>query len=268
MRQLDRNQKMAGTGRPLLRKALAPRPIISGFLLLLVLSGSSLIAWNWSEARPALLARTAALGLSVQHIDIEGRNHTSDTDLLAALQIYRGTPILGLDLARMRARVAAIGWVGSARIERHLPNRLKIIVTERAPIGLLQTAEGHQLLAKDGATITGADVTRFGHLPVISGKQAAAEAGYILDMLKSEPELFGDVWAVQRIAGRRWDVHLQNGITVKLPEQDPAAAWSRLARLQREKGIIERDLAAIDLRIPDQLVVEPNIPVRGPGQKT
>jgi len=247
---------------------LSVRQLLRAFIVLLILSGGAGLVWHWQTARPALLTKTAEIGLAVRHIDIEGRSHTSDADLLDALNIWRGMPILGLDLAAMRARVADIGWVAEARIERHLPDRLKIILSERIPVGLLQSGAGHQLIDHSGAIIAGADVTLFGHLPVVSGKQAASEAGFILDTLRTEPELYNDVWAIQRIAGRRWDVHLRNGITVKLPEQDPAAAWSRLARLQREKGIIERDLAAIDLRIPDQLVVEPNIPVRGPGQKT
>jgi cell division protein FtsQ len=45
-------------------------------------------------------------------------------------------------------------------------------------------------------------------------------------------------------------------------------AWSQLAKLEQETAITERDLAAIDLRVPGQLVVEPNIPIRGKGRKT
>ena len=55
---------------------------------------------------------------------------------------------------------------------------------------------------------------------------------------------------------------------MRLPEIDPVSAWSRLAMIDREKNITSRDLAVIDLRVPNQLVVEPNIPVRGKGSKT
>ena len=51
-------------------------------------------------------------------------------------------------------------------------------------------------------------------------------------------------------------------------EIDPVSAWSRLAMIDRKKDITSRDLAVIDLRVPHQLVVEPNIPVRGKGSKT
>ena len=55
---------------------------------------------------------------------------------------------------------------------------------------------------------------------------------------------------------------------MRLPEIDPVSAWSRLAIIDRKRNITSRDLAVIDLRVPNQLVVEPNIPDRGKGSKT
>ena len=116
--------------------------------------------------------------------------------------------------------------------------------------------------------IDGADVSAFSHLVVVSGRGAAERTNALLGMLETEPEIFADVWAVQLVAERRWDVHMRSGLTIKLPEEDPVLAWSRLAILERDTAITERDLAAIDLRVPGQLVVEPNIPIRGNGSKT
>ena len=40
-----------------------------------------------------------------------------------------------------------------------------------------------------------------------------------------------------------------------MPETDPAGAWVQLARLEREHGLLGRDVVAIDLRLPGRLVV-------------
>ena len=48
---------------------------------------------------------------------------------------------------------------------------------------------------------------------------------------------------------------LKNGIKVHLPEVDAYAAWIRLAELAAEQRIFDRDAAAIDLRLPDRLVL-------------
>ena len=136
------------------------------------------------------------------------------------------------------------------------------------PIALLQNNDKHKLIDRSGAIIDGADPSQFTHLTVVAGDSAAPHAAAILSILKTEPELFSEVWAVSYRSKRRWDVHLKNGMEVRLPEIDPVSAWSRLAMIDRKKAITHRDLAVIDMRIPQQLIVEPNIPVRGRGSKT
>ncbi len=60
-----------------------------------------------------------------------------------------------------------------------------------------------------------------------------------------------------RIHERRWNLRLHNGTDVLLPEGAEAAAILRLAELQREARLLDRPLAAIDLRLPDRLVLRP-----------
>ena len=42
---------------------------------------------------------------------------------------------------------------------------------------------------------------------------------------------------------------------VSLPEKDPAAAWGRLANLDRTQGLLSRKITMVDLRQPDKLIV-------------
>lgn len=180
----------------------------------------------------------------------------------------KGKSILAIDLMAMREDILQLGWVEDVVIIRTLPDKLEIRLSERQPVALLQSAKGHQLIDASGAVIHGANPADFNHLIVASGKGAAERAGMIIDILRTEPEIFSDVWAVQYISQRRWDIHMRSGLAIRLPERDPVLAWSRLAKLEQETAITARDLAAIDLRVPGQLIVEPNIPIRGKGRKT
>ena len=135
-------------------------------------------------------------------------------------------------------------------------------------MALLQTVNGHRVIDASGTIITGADPSAFSHLTVVAGKQAAGKVAPILNILRTEPELYAEVWAVTFQSERRWDVHLRSGIRVRLPESNLRTAWSRLAMIDHTKRITDRDLAVIDMRVPDQMIVEPNIPVRGKGSKT
>ena len=207
-------------------------------------------------------------GFALQMIEVSGRNQTESAAIRSVLAKWRDRSIFSIDLNAIRRELLNLGWVKDAIVSRHLPDKLTVKLIERNPVALLQTPAGHQLIDEAGVIISGANVSAFSHLVVVSGRGAAERANVLLGMLESEPEIFADVWAVQLIAERRWDVHMRSGLTIKLPEEDPVMAWSRLAILERDTAITERDLAAIDLRVPGQLVVEPNIPIRGNGSKT
>jgi cell division protein FtsQ len=263
MRRLAELNIFAKQGRTLSLKA----SIIGFFGILLVVSA---VAGYWradllqAEFHQLAIAR----GFTPKTIEITGRNHTKKQEIVAIANQMKGRSILAIDLIELRKNILDLGWVEDAVVIRTLPDKLEIRLTERQPVALLQTPDGHQLIDASGAIITGANPSDFSHLVVASGSGAAIRVSVILDILHSEPELFADVWAVQYVSERRWDIHMRSGLTIRLPEQDPVLAWSQLAKLEQETAITERDLAAIDLRVPGQLVVEPNIPIRGKGRKT
>lgn len=211
---------------------------------------------------------SAQSGIALSDIRITGRNYTSDKDIKQAIGAGYGTPLLALPLDEIKHNLEQLGWVQTASVARHYPHSLAIDLTERRPLALLQTAGGHRLIDEEGHTIFGANAANFSHLPVLSGDGAATNAKLIIEALRTEPDLYADVWAIQRVSDRRWDVHLRTGLAVRLPEKDAVLAWSKLAILDRDTKIMQRDLATIDLRISGQLIVEPNLPLSKKGQKT
>jgi len=221
-----------------------------------------------AQLTEGIIEASAQAGLRLETIEVRGRSHTPKSVILAASDLTRGEPMLTISLPELHERLSAIGWIDEVAVELRMPSTVRIILTERVPMALLQTDAGHRVIDETGTVIAGADPSTFGHLTVVAGSSAAPNAGPILNILKTEPELFADVWAVTFQSERRWDVHLRNGIRVRLPETDPRTAWSKLAIIDHSKQITNRDLAVIDMRVPDQMIVEPNIPVRGQGRNT
>ena len=210
---------------------------------------------------------SAEAGLRLETIEVRGRAHTPKPVIIAASELTLGEPMLTISLPALHERLATIGWIRTVAVERRMPSTIRVELTERVPMALLQTEDGHRVIDETGTVITGADPAAW-HLTVVAGNSAAGNAAPILNILRTEPELFAEVWAVTYQSERRWDVHLRNGIGVRLPETDPRSAWSQLAIIDHSKQITDRDLAVIDMRVPDQMIVEPNIPVRGQGRKT
>ena len=50
---------------------------------------------------------------------------------------------------------------------------------------------------------------------------------------RREPDIAAQMRAAVLVAGRRWDLHLENGVTVKLPEKNVRAALAQLVKLER-----------------------------------
>ena len=211
---------------------------------------------------------SADAGLRLETIEVRGRSHTPKPVIIAASELTFGEPILTISLPALHERLSTIGWIRTVAVERRMPSTIRVEITERVPMALLQTEDGHRVIDETGTVIAGADPSAFGHLTVVAGDSAARNAAPILNILRTEPELFAEVWAVTFQSERRWDVHLRSGIRVRLPETDPRTAWSQLAIIDHSKQITDRDLAVIDMRVPDQMIVEPNIPVRGQGRTT
>ena len=57
------------------------------------------------------------------------------------------------------------------------------------------------------------------------------------------------------VGGRRWNLRLDDGIDIRLPEENPLFAWTRLATLERDRKLLSQDVIAVDLRIRDRVVV-------------
>ncbi len=213
----------------------------------LAVAGAELSAWGDKQIIGA--------GLTVQHVFVTGRGETSKGQVLNAMGVRSGQSILSFDLDQARQHLLQLGWVETARVERRLPDTIVVLLRERKALALWQHKGRQVLVDHSGMVITQNNLARFAHLPVVVGKDAPKAAAALIEMLSQKPVLFARVRAAVRIGARRWDVRLKNGIKVHLPADDAFGAWSRLADLAAEHRIFERDVAAIDLRLPDRLVL-------------
>jgi cell division protein FtsQ len=201
------------------------------------------------------LAATAEAGLNLQTVEVHGRGETKQADILGALGAVRGAPLLALDIDRMRERLIALPWIVSAEVERRYPDRLLVTVKEAQPLALWQRNQKLYLMSRAGKVIETADIGRYSKLLVIVGDDAPERAEALFDLLAQQPQLKERVTAAVLVGKRRWNLRFDNGIDVKLPEEDPSAAWSQLADLQKQYGLLDKDVRIIDLRLPGQVVV-------------
>ncbi len=253
-----------GQPRPKVRRALRRRLTIAVLAVLLAVAGGSGGAVLWqgghvdraaAQTRAVLVAGAAEAGFRVGEILVVGRDETPQADLLAVLALERGSPMFAFDAGTARRRVEALPWVRRASVTRMLPATVVVKIEERAPLALWQHEGRFALIDREGRAILREGLERFGHLPVVVGEDAPPHAAAILATLATEPQLMSRVTALVRVGGRRWNVRVDGAIDVRLPEDDPAAAWKRLAEYERTQSVLGRDVKVLDLRLPDRLIV-------------
>jgi cell division protein FtsQ len=269
MRRLNPAAQPRPAGRARARRAPPPsrrrRYLRYALGAALVLAGAAggYAFWpaGWLEARLALLesrflTASAAAGLEVERVTVIGRHETARETLLAAIEVKEGDPLLAVDPAAIRARVEALPWVKTATVARSLSGTISLELAEFEPFALWQRHGKIMLIDRSGEAIDIAEPARFASLLLLVGDKAPDHAAALLDMLAAEPALEARVKAAVWVGDRRWNLHFDNGVDVKLPERDGEAAWRELARLERAQGLLQRDLVSIDMRLPDRLVVK------------
>ena len=221
--------------------------------------------WLWSggwlpriaeQIRWTLIAASAEAGLRVEEILVVGRKETSRRALLDAVRLARGAPIMAFDPEDAKRRIEALPWVRLATVKRMLPDTVLLGVVEREALALWQHKGQFALIDHEGIVIQDRDLERFaGLLVVVVGKEAPVHAAALLGMLATQPNLLALVRTAVRVGGRRWNLQLRSGIDVRLPEENPASAWARLAEYERTNRVLARDVEMLDLRLPDRLIV-------------
>jgi cell division protein FtsQ len=212
-----------------------------------------------ASLRERLGLATAASGLRVTDIVIEGRANTPEPLLWAAIGVTKGDPILGFSLEDTRARIETIPWVEHATVERRLPGTIVVNLQERRPFAVWQNQGKFVLIDRTGQVVTNQDIAQFPHLPLIVGQGAPTSSAGLLDALRERPALAEKVLASVRVGDRRWNLRMTNGTDVMLPEGHEVVALDRLMQLQQQHDVLDRPLAAIDMRLPDRLVFRPKI---------
>lgn len=88
--------------------------------------------------------------LSARSVSVVGNAGVSNDEVLSALAIPVGTPLLQVDTGAAAARVAAIAKVDHARVERRYPSSIRVTVVERMPAVFYDAPEGTHLMDASG----------------------------------------------------------------------------------------------------------------------
>jgi cell division protein FtsQ len=158
-----------------------------------------------------------------------------------------------LDLEAMREVVVALDPVKSARLYVRQGNVLQVDVVERIPVVLWRNEQGLQLLDVEGVLVGPAFVRAdWPELPLIVGDGADKNVIEALDLVAAAEPLSARLRGLVRMGERRWDVVLDREQRILLPEIEAVQALERVIAMDQAVDMLERDLVAVDLRLPNR----------------
>ncbi|WP_428516974.1 cell division protein FtsQ/DivIB [Roseovarius sp.] len=202
------------------------------------------------ETRPEFMVNLLA---------VEGASATVEEDIREIFPHDLPASSFDIDLDAVRLSIAGLPAVASASVRVRQGGVLVAHVEERQPVAVWRSRDGLGVVDIEGVVI--GDIAHRADradLPVIAGKGATRAVPEAMAILQAAAPLRSRLRGLVRMGERRWDVVLDRGQRILLPETDPVRALERVIVLAEVQDMLERDLAAVDMRLASRPTIRMN----------
>lgn len=205
----------------------------------------------------------------IARVEYEGQSRLPYEELTRLSGLEQGVNIFSVDLAQTCRRIGTSPWVREVTVRRALPSRLRVEIEERVPVALIKANGELYLAAPDGVILGPASdadrgaFLRIGGIAIHEGR-AEPDAGAkvvaaleLADFLKgrSFPGPEDDVEV--RVDDPSNVVLMINDVEVRLGRGGYEEKFKRLSEVESDIRRRQIELAYIDLRFADKVVVKP-----------
>jgi len=193
----------------------------------------------------------------VSAMTVDGASRGTSEDIRDLLSLSFPTSSFDLDLPAIRERVEELPAIASVAVRVRPGGILELNVAERTPVVVWRTHEGLTLVDPEG-NVTGPAISRAAHaqMPLIAGEGAEHHVHEALRLFSAAAPLADRVIGLVRVGERRWDLVLDRGQRIKLPEQGAVEALDRVVALNHAEELLERDIKVVDMRLAHRPTVQ------------
>ncbi len=201
-------------------------------------------------------AATTAAGFAIEDVKVSGNSETSEIEIFELLGLDGTTSLVALDVDAARRKIVKLPWVESVEVRKIYPKTIEVKLKERQAYAIWQHGQELSLIERNGSVIAPLRDNKFSTLPLVVGRDAESAAASLEGEFSKWPDITSRVKAYVWVSGRRWDLHMDNGVVVKLPSEDLDQALARLSKFNKEQDLLARDIAAVDLRLVDRTAIQ------------
>jgi cell division protein FtsQ len=105
---------------------------------------------------------------SAEQIEIRGNRFVPSDAITEKFSRDMGRSVMRVSLGEKREAIESLPWVEAAHVQRVLPNRIRVEITERTPVAFLRTGTDLSLVDPHGIVLDRPADGEF-HFPVVSG---------------------------------------------------------------------------------------------------
>ncbi|MES1199588.1 MAG: cell division protein FtsQ/DivIB, partial [Pseudomonadota bacterium] len=218
------------------------------------IAGATWIGGSLFDAREAFErsadAGVAGAGFAIEHVDVTGEGVAPQriAEVRAAIQPQQGRSLLSMDPGAVKARVESLDWVAEAKVRRLWPLTLRVDVRRRHEFARWRENGAVSVIDANGERLLSERAADHLNLPLVVGRNAGPKAEPLLLALETLPQVRAHTVSLERVRDRRWNLQLDTGTLVRLPEAQPELALAQLETLQTRHRIIDRPVAELDFR--------------------
>jgi cell division protein FtsQ len=151
-----RRKKFSGKAWPFYRK-----------VFVWTIAGAAVAAAGASSARFLLYSPQMML-IKPDQIEVSGNRIVARGDIQRLFMADRGRSIVRIPLDKRRTQIQELPWVEDASVQRILPNRLRVFITERTPIAFFRNGAELVLVDAHGVLLDRPESEDY-RFPIVTG---------------------------------------------------------------------------------------------------
>ncbi|MGZ9810009.1 cell division protein FtsQ/DivIB [Pseudoroseicyclus sp. H15] len=229
------------------------RIILPVFALFLISAAYVADDENWA----AIEARWTSIVQSVQErpefmvtgVEISGADIALAAAINGLLPFDFPVTSFAVDLPGLKEEITALTAVKDATLRISSGGNLQVEVTQRRPVAIWRHVDGLRLVDADGV-LTGMIQNRSDRadLPLIAGDGAREATTEAMQLFAAAEPVMPRLRGLVRMGERRWDVVLDRGQRILLPEEGAVAALERVLALHEAQRMLDLDITIVDMR--------------------
>jgi cell division protein FtsQ len=212
-----------------------------------------MVTAKYEEVKASLQQRPEFI---MTKFNVIGADPQTTVDIEGILPVEFPVSSFDIDMEELREVVEQLYAIKSARLRVGEGGALDVDVTPRVPVAVWRDHNTLRLVDADGI-IAGIieDRAERRDLPLIAGDGAFENIEEALTLFKTAGPIRERVRGLVRMGDRRWDMVLDRGQRLLLPDENPITALDRMIVLNDAQDMLDRDVAVVDMRNPKRAVL-------------